>query len=277
MYSDRWMWRSNISSVCKYVFGIDAVCCKRSHFSLHNKAASWQSQHCWMCAWKRLRSVWSSAQSDKSTCSTLCGQLGNHSSVSWTAKTLIRRPPSLTSIIAGLTCHFVGFVSSWVNLRTYLTVNHAQIQRGWQGVWTPSLKNHKSIGFLSNTGPDPLKNHKATKLAFNVWPSSWWPTYCGICILTPIINKAKTKQNKRQSWTPSDITFWIRAWYILPCRSKKLYVRLRWPGLFKQIMIYVNQMSMYIVSKGFMIHVVHGPIPYWAWEVWSWLRMMSPE
>ena len=27
----------------------------------------------------------------------------------------------------------------------------------------PPLKNHKNIGFLSNTGPDPLKNHKATK------------------------------------------------------------------------------------------------------------------
>ena len=23
----------------------------------------------------------------------------------------------------------------------------------------PPLKNHKTIGFLSNTGPDPLKNH----------------------------------------------------------------------------------------------------------------------
>ena len=36
----------------------------------------------------------------------------------------------------------------------------------------PSLKNHKAIGFLSNTVPDPLKNHKATKPAFNVEPSS---------------------------------------------------------------------------------------------------------
>ena len=26
----------------------------------------------------------------------------------------------------------------------------------------PPLKNHKNIGFLSNAGPDPLKNHKAT-------------------------------------------------------------------------------------------------------------------
>ena len=35
---------------------------------------------------------------------------------------------------------------------------------GGQGVRTP-LKNHKTIGFLSNTGLDPLKNHKATKCA----------------------------------------------------------------------------------------------------------------
>ena len=36
----------------------------------------------------------------------------------------------------------------------------------------PPLKNHKNIGFLSNTGPDPLKNHKATKPAFSVVPLS---------------------------------------------------------------------------------------------------------
>ena len=49
------------------------------------------------------------------------------------------------------------------------------------GVRTP-LKNHKNIGFLSNTDPDPLKNHKATKPAFNFGhyrPASimafcWW-------------------------------------------------------------------------------------------------------
>ena len=39
--------------------------------------------------------------------------------------------------------------------------------RGW-GVWK---KNHKNIGFHTNTSPDPLKNHKATKLTFNVGPS----------------------------------------------------------------------------------------------------------
>ena len=30
----------------------------------------------------------------------------------------------------------------------------------------PPLKNHKNIGFFSNTVPDPLKNHKATKPAY---------------------------------------------------------------------------------------------------------------
>ena len=42
---------------------------------------------------------------------------------------------------------------------------------GSRGSRTP-LKNRKSIGFLSNTGLDPLKNHKAIKPEFNVGPSS---------------------------------------------------------------------------------------------------------
>ena len=32
-------------------------------------------------------------------------------------------------------------------------------------------KNNKNIRFLSNTGPDPLTDHKATKPAFIVGPS----------------------------------------------------------------------------------------------------------
>ena len=34
------------------------------------------------------------------------------------------------------------------------------------------LTNYKNIGFLSNTGPGSLKNHKATETAFIVGPSS---------------------------------------------------------------------------------------------------------
>ena len=59
------------------------------------------------------------------------------------------------------------------------SVETARIMRGsrgggGQGVRTPPPPPAKSknIGFLSNTGPDPLKYHKATKSAFNVRPSS---------------------------------------------------------------------------------------------------------
>ena len=38
---------------------------------------------------------------------------------------------------------------------------------GARGPDPPPLKKHKNIEFLSNAGPDPLKNHKATKPAFN--------------------------------------------------------------------------------------------------------------
>ena len=58
------------------------------------------------------------------------------------------------------------------------------------------LKNQKkNIWFLSNIGPDPLKNHKATKPAFNVGPSSarqrnaismafrWWANDCPLTVV----------------------------------------------------------------------------------------------
>ena len=32
----------------------------------------------------------------------------------------------------------------------------------------PRLKNHENIAFLSNSGPEPLENHKAVETAFNV-------------------------------------------------------------------------------------------------------------
>ena len=87
----------------------------------------------------------------------------------------------------------------------------------------PPLKNHKNIGFLSNTGPDPLKILKATKPAFQCWAiiglptkphfngvslvGPWWPIYSHIWVLYP-----STKKKKRyQIWTPSDKTFWICA------------------------------------------------------------------
>ena len=44
---------------------------------------------------------------------------------------------------------------------------------GDRGSGPPSRKVTKiHAGFLSNTGPDPLKNHKASRPAFNVGPLS---------------------------------------------------------------------------------------------------------
>ena len=46
---------------------------------------------------------------------------------------------------------------------------HMRGSRGGGGRGSgPPLKNHKNIRFLSNTGPDPMKNRKATKPAFNM-------------------------------------------------------------------------------------------------------------
>ena len=49
---------------------------------------------------------------------------------------------------------------------------HARIQRGAGGPDPPPGISQSYIGFLSNTGPNPLEYHKATKPAFNVGPLS---------------------------------------------------------------------------------------------------------
>ena len=46
-----------------------------------------------------------------------------------------------------------------------------EAQRGGNRGSRPPLINHKNIGFLSNSGPDRLRNYEATETAFNVWPS----------------------------------------------------------------------------------------------------------
>ena len=56
--------------------------------------------------------------------------------------------------------------------RVKLLISQIKIVEPWAdpegaGVSGSLLKIHKNIGFLSNTGPEPLKNHKATKPAFN--------------------------------------------------------------------------------------------------------------
>ena len=77
-----------------------------------------------------------------------------------------------------------------------------------EGFRTP-LENSKNKGFLSNTGPNPLK---ITKLPIQhsmfghyrpASETSWWPANNGFWIHPPLIKLKKTKQKKRQSWTSS--------------------------------------------------------------------------
>ena len=66
-----------------------------------------------------------------------------------------------------------------------------------------SPEKYKNIGFLSNSGPDPLKNHKATKQAFNVWPSSGRQPNATYIHFDPL-SLHKKKRNKRKKRTLSE-------------------------------------------------------------------------
>ena len=86
-----------------------------------------------------------------------------------------------------------------------------------------SLKINKNIGFLSNTGPDLLVNHKATKPAFNVRPSFvfCWPADDGPLILViGTYLPSLTKKKRCQNWAPSAKTYLIRAGHV---RQVKTY------------------------------------------------------
>ena len=61
------------------------------------------------------------------------------------------------------------------------------------GVRTLSLRNHKAIGLLSNTGPDLLKQSQSYHARFNIEPSSAHQRNAisinsGIWILSPLFN-----------------------------------------------------------------------------------------
>ena len=60
----------------------------------------------------------------------------------------------------------------------------------------PPIENHKNLGFLKTTCPDPLKNHKATEPAFNVGQSL--ADDGPILAVFGSTHQQKTKQNKKQ-------------------------------------------------------------------------------
>ena len=71
------------------------------------------------------------------------------------------------------------------------------------------LKNHKNIGFLSNSSPDPLQKHKATNPAFNSGPT---PAPAGGQKMTLLSLPYQLKKVVKVL-DPSDKPFWIRACY----------------------------------------------------------------
>ena len=91
-----------------------------------NWASAWKSLQNGMCAQRRLRSAWASAQSDQSS---LCAQwVAKDQSFQWVAKDQsfchadiedsdqTGWMPRLIRVFAGRTCHFEGFVMRWFNI-----------------------------------------------------------------------------------------------------------------------------------------------------------------
>ena len=78
-------------------------------------------------------------------------------------------------------------------------------------VWT-SLENYKNIGFLSNTGPEPLKNHSyqssvqcwVTILSGVSLAGRWWPTNSGIWIFPLLITQQTKKNSKKKTLSKLD-------------------------------------------------------------------------
>ena len=89
---------------------------------------------------------------------------------------------------------------------------------GGQGVQTP-LKNGINIWFLSNPGPDPLKNHKATKSAFHVGPLSvfCWGVDGGPLIVvfgSSFLKKQKNKEGVSVGTPLAKLSGSVHVWQI---------------------------------------------------------------
>ena len=92
----------------------------------------------------------------------------------------------------------------------YLEAQKTESQN-FKKVWLANVC-HKNIGFLSNTGPDPLKNQKATKPALNVGPSlvrkwnaiymklCWWANDDQLLMVFGSGHQVKNKNRKRQDF-----------------------------------------------------------------------------
>ena len=85
-------------------------------------------------------------------------------------RVLAKNPHNMVTL-AGNMYLFPSRIFTFLTYHIY-KVYHASIQLGGGSVVLTTLENLKVIGFLENTGLDPLQNHKAAQPAFNVGPSS---------------------------------------------------------------------------------------------------------
>ena len=75
-------------------------------------------------------------------------------------------------------------------------------REGGQGVRTPARKNHKNIGFLNNTGPDSLKNHKSYQASIQNlanWPTSetQW-SFVGVPIMASVLGSSIPSSTRKK-------------------------------------------------------------------------------
>ena len=89
-----------------------SVSTQQTHKSSYNNiwVSTWQNKQSELCAQRRLKSAWASAQSDQSLRYALNGKLSTRCFFMRTVKTLIRLSGRLIWVFAGRTTHFVGFV-----------------------------------------------------------------------------------------------------------------------------------------------------------------------
>ena len=87
----------------------------------------------------------------------------------------------------------------------------------------PPLKNQKNIGFLSDTGPDSLKNQTCMQCWSVICPPAkrhfnsvsltgrWWSDLGVTLLLSPLTNYKKQTNKKSSVFDSLWQTFWIRA------------------------------------------------------------------
>ena len=144
-----------------------------------------------------------------------------------------------TWVQGGTTVKILEHFQSFFYVTVFLFMRGSRGRRGAEGGGR-GLKNHKNIEFLSNTGPDPLKNYKATKPACNVGPTSArqrnaiemvfrWRADDGplIAVFGSFLPSSAKNEKRRkktiicQNLTPSGKPFWIRTCSLL--RHSKIF------------------------------------------------------